>query len=150
MADNTTPAPVHVSNIRDFFTKERSEKGVEVPILTPTGEITDGRVFVRFSESRSYSTAKGEILRSYGPLDTAKPDPKLAPEEAAVVQAEIDVKLRARDLDLACALVIGWNIDEPFTPENVREVLDNMPLLRASVVTTGVNREVFFASKPAP
>jgi hypothetical protein len=146
MVKNSTPQteetkPLQITDIRALYTKQREEDGIDLEIFTPTGELTDGRVRICGVESKTYKARNAELMRAYGDLDPSHP-----PE--GMTEAEVQAKIEARDLDLACALVIGWNIPLEFNPANVRDVLDNIPALRKRIVTYGVRRDLFFAKTP--
>jgi hypothetical protein len=105
----------------DFYTVPRSEEGVEVPLLGPNNEPTEGRIRIVGQDSKAYRAASAELVRRNAEIGA------MEDRDAA------DILAAGYLLDFQAALITGWNFDEEFTPANLREFLTNAPRIGAQI-----------------
>jgi hypothetical protein len=124
-----------LGDVLALYTRAHLEAGIKVPIFTPTGEATNGWLHICGLESTAYRKRQTEIRRRCGDLSDDKIE-------------GVEDKREERDLDFACAFVLGWNLPIDFTPEALRDLLYNCPGLRERVVSYGVQPSLFFGETP--
>lgn len=98
----------------DFYTRPRSEEGVKVPLLLPSGADSGEWVIVKGPGSRSYRRAQSVFTRGLAELGSL-------PEEEREERAETLV------LEFLAPLVSAWSFSEPLTLDAVTAFLENAP-----------------------
>lgn len=117
-----------------YFTRKRSNEGVKMPILSPAGK-DEGEWFrVLGTESTVFKAAIVEKDRRLVEIAQLTADQQ---EEA---KAEMWTRLTA-------ALVVGWSFDNPCTPEEVIELLNEDRDLATQVNTFVTDRGRFFGEE---
>lgn len=118
-----------------FFTRERANEGVEVPLYTPDGTKSQHWIRIRGVDSDAFREAeansKREAFRVASIEDTV--------ERAKAIQ---DAKL-----NLIAALVISWSFEKECTPENVKEFFRQAPQIADAVDQVASKRALFFAKR---
>lgn len=118
-----------------FFTRERANEGVEVPLYTPDGTKSQHWVRIRGVDSDAFREAeansKREAFRVASIEDTV--------ERAKAIQ---DAKL-----NLIAALVISWSFEKECTLENVKEFFRQAPQIADAVDQVASKRALFFAKR---
>ena len=122
-----------MTNMADFFTREKANNGIKLPLVLPTGEPTEHWLIVRSSDSDEFK--KAEALANRKLLQLAKEPTQ---------QELVDLSLENR-LDMLSVLVSGWSFDNPCTPENVRNFLQSAPQIADAVDKTAGNRRFFYS-----
>ncbi|KXJ45892.1 hypothetical protein [Marinobacter sp. Hex_13] len=115
-----------------FFTRDKANKGIKVPLRTPEGKETEHFLVIRSQWSDDFQKAKAEAYR----------------DEFAAIAGKGEVKAEDRTVILAAALVADWSFDEECTPENVQNLLRNAPQLRDMIDRYASNDARFF-TKPS-
>ena len=115
-----------------FFTRDKANEGIKVPLRTPEGEATDHYLVVRSQWSDSFQKAKAEAYRA----------------DLAAIAGKGEAKAEDRTVVLTAALVADWAFDEECTPENVQNLLRNAPQLRDMIDRYASNDARFF-TKPS-
>lgn len=120
---------------KDFYTVDRAEQGIKVPLRLPSGGATDYWLHCRGIDAPSYREVMIPLVREIKALEASK---------------EADAATKAEDLNLrlVAAFVIGWNLPDEFTEEGVLELLRKTPRLRVEVDTSCAVRSNFFALAP--
>lgn len=119
-------------NIEDFFTREKANEGIELPLYAPGSKEPSGHWLrvrgVDSDEFRAANVASQRNLRSA--LDGNK-----VPDE----QFHIDQKRL-----LVASLVAGWSFDTEFNQENLLNFLKNAPQIEEAVNQIATRRNLFF------
>src|SRR5690554_3225672 len=118
-----------------FFTRERANEGVEVPLYTPDGTKSEHWLRIRGVDSDHFRLAEAESKRDAFRVASIE-DPV---ERAKAIQ---DAKL-----DLIAALVISWSFEKECTPENIKEFFRQAPQIADAVDQVASKRALFFAKR---
>lgn len=125
-----------------FFTRDKANAGIKLPLFTPDGEASEEWIQVRGVDSDAYRAAETEGFRRLRDAASAVLEAKTEDERKTIAQkAEVET-LRAR----AASLVCGWSFDEPCTTEAVEEVLRQAPQIQDQIMEVARNRNAFFSS----
>lgn len=118
-----------------FFTRERANEGIEIPLYLPDGTKTEHWLRIRGVDSDHFRLAEAEIKRDAmrvamieDPLERAK----------AIADAK---------LNLIAALVISWSFEKECTLENVKEFFRQAPQIADAVDQVASKRALFFAKR---
>jgi hypothetical protein len=115
-----------------FFTREKANEGIEIPLYLPDGTKTEHWLRIRGVDSDHFRLAEAESKREAmrvamieDPLERAK----------AIADAK---------LSLITALVISWSFEEECTHENVKEFFRQAPQIADAVDQVASKRALFF------
>lgn len=118
-----------------FFTRERANEGIEIPLYLPDGTKTEHWLRIRGVDSDHFRLAEAESKRDAmrvamieDPLERAK----------AIADAK---------LNLIAALVISWSFEKECTLENVKEFFRQAPQIADAVDQVASKRALFFAKR---
>lgn len=117
-----------------FFTRERANEGIEVPMYYPNGELSPHKLRIRGVDSDEYRAAYTEMQRKL--MEKAAEKDGAPPDRTDIT------------LDLLVSLVKSWTFEVPCTPENVRNFFREAPQLADSVSKLATRRSAFFVKKP--
>lgn len=116
-----------------FFTRERANEGIEIPLYLPDGTKTEHWLRIRGVDSDHFRLAEAESKRDAmrvamieDPLERAK----------AIADAK---------LNLIATLVISWSFEKECTLENVKEFFRQAPQIADAVDQVASKRALFFA-----
>lgn len=115
-----------------FYTREKANKGIALPLYLPTGERADHWIHVRGIDSDEFRAAEAEHKREALRIAMIE-DPK----ERTLAIADARASLLA-------ALVIDWSFDEPCTLENLKRFFREAPQLADSIDRAASRRDLFF------
>lgn len=135
-----------MSGKKDFFTRDKANEGVKLPLKTPDGKATDHWLQVRSIYSDEFKR-KERSLRQDNPAIGAAAKAIKDDKEREKFLAE---KWEESELALIATLVAGWSFDEPCTPEAVVEFLREAPQIARAVNDVSTSRALFFGSGPKP
>lgn len=121
-----------------FFTRETSNKGIELPLPLPNGMPSGDYLVIVGKWSDTFRTEEAEMKREAVQAASKYQDDKV---KRAKVMHEIEVKFLS-------ALVIGWSFDVEFNQKNVQKLLFNAPQIMELVDRAVVNDSLFFG-KPS-
>lgn len=120
-------------DMESFFTREKANSGVEVPLYRPDGSKSEHTIRIRGVDSDVFRAAEADARRKG--MDIALiSDPQ---ERSQAIQ---EAKLR-----LVSSLVISWSFEKECTPENVMEFFRNAPQIADAVDQVASKRSLFFA-----
>ncbi|MGL5525673.1 MAG: phage tail assembly chaperone [Aeromonas veronii] len=123
--------------MKEFFTSDRAEEGVELPLITPEGKATEHWLRIRGVDSDVFRLAELEASRAA--VEAAnKPDP-----------VERDKALLAVKTHLIAALVISWSFEQECTRDNVVTFFTKAPQIASAVDMKAGNRSSFFLQGPS-
>lgn len=123
------------NGMESFFTREKANTGVEVPLYLPSGEKSEHHLVIRGVDSDVFRAAESESRRK-SILIAQIPE---GPERDRAIE---DAKL-----DLIVSLVISWTFDSPCTHENVAAFLREAPQISDAIDRVASKRSLFFAQK---
>lgn len=115
-----------------FFTRDRANEGIKVPLRTPEGDQTDYYLIIRSQWSDSFQQAKAKSYR----------------DDLAALTGKETVCAEDRHAILTASLVAGWNLEEEFTDDNVIKLLKNAPQLR-DMIDRYASSDARFFTKPS-
>lgn len=137
-----------MTQMQDFFTRQKANDGVRFPLALPDGTATEHWLLVAGLDSDRYRALKAEQdrallmqMREAGADDSKKEAVRAAADDAY--------------LDRISILVTGWSFEQSCTPENVREFLQNAPHIRDAIDAVVSDRSLFYklaskSSTPTP
>ena len=121
--------------MKEFFTREKANKGIELPLFFPDGSKSEHSLTVRGVDSDHFRKAEAHAKRKAIEISEVE---KLEDREEAV-----------REIELECiaSLVAGWTFEEKFTPVNVVNFLREAPQIAIMVARFAARRSLFFQKK---
>lgn len=120
-------------DMESFFTREKANSGVEVPLYRPDGTKSEHSIRIRGVDSDVFRAAEAEARRKG--MDIAMVSDQ--EERAKAIQ---EAKLR-----LVASLVISWSFEKECTLDNVMEFFRNAPQIADAVDQVASKRSLFFA-----
>lgn len=118
-----------------FYTRERANEGIKIPLYLPDGTKTEHWLRIRGIDSDHFRLAEAESKRDAmrvamieDPLERAK----------AIADAK---------LSLIAELVISWSFEKECTHENVKEFFRQAPQIADAVDQVASKRALFFAKR---
>ncbi len=124
--------------LSDFATRAEANEGKKLFLLLPDGTPTEEYLLVRGIDSDEFRAAKTAASRAVFELDKKQLDDK-----AFIKKFDEDAEFTQFQ-----ALVIGWSLEEEFTPDNLKLLLTESPNIRERVNNFAANRAEFFKKKP--
>lgn len=139
------PTNPTASTMEAFFTRQRANEGIEVPLFLPDGTPTEHSLRVRGVDSDNFRQADAAARR--GLLASA-----VDGDGAKLASAAVEARL-----DTLAALVVSWTFEKECTPANVKEFLREAPQIAEQIDRLAAKRSLFFklgspnsAPSPAP
>lgn len=121
--------------MESFFTRERANEGVQVPLYLPSGKKSDHWVRIRGVDSDLFRQAEANSKRAAIKIAAIEDE-----EERA--RAIADTKL-----ELIASLVIGWSFEKECSLENIKEFLHQAPQIADAVDQVAGKRALFFGGR---
>ena len=118
-----------------FFTRERANEGVEIPLYTPDGTKTQHWIRIRGVDSDVFREAEANSKRDAF---------RVASMEDSLERAKA---IQEAKLNLIAALVISWSFEKECTLENVKEFFRQAPQIADAVDQVASKRALFFAKR---
>jgi len=118
-----------------FFTRERANEGVEVPLYTPDGTKSQHWIRIRGVDSDAFREAEANSKRDAF---------RVASIEDTVERAKA---IQDAKLNLIASLVISWSFEKECTPKNVKEFFRQAPQIADAVDQVASKRALFFAKR---
>lgn len=121
-----------------FFTRDISNKGIELPLPLPNGMPSGDHLVVLGKWSDKFRTEEAEMKREAVQAASKYQDDKV---KRAKAMREIEIKF-------VSSLVIGWSFDVEFDQKNVQKLFFNAPQIMELVDQSVVKDSLFFG-KPS-
>lgn len=126
-----------------FFTRERANEGIELPLAFPDGTPSPHWIRIRGMDSDAFKAADASAKRRMFEI-AGEPD-----------KTKIENFLADAKVSSISALVISWSFPEPCTPEKVKEFLREAPQIADQIDRIASKRSLFFRkdsinSSPTP
>lgn len=121
--------------MQEFFTRQKANEGVKLPLYLPDGTPSEHWIKVRGIDSDHFRKAEASAKRKA--IEFAQIDDV---EERAN-------KVRETELECIAALVAGWSFDMECTKENVVNFLREAPQIADMVNRYAARRAEFFSKK---
>jgi hypothetical protein len=122
------------SSQAQFFTRERANSGIKIPLFLPGGGKSEHWFMVRGVDSDHFRLAEAASRRRIVDVMQLK-------SEQEQLEAIEDEKRK-----LIAELVFGWSFEQPCTHENVVAFLREAPQIADSLDKLSGQRALFFAS----
>lgn len=117
-----------------FFTREASNKGIELPLPLPDGMPSGDHLIIVGKYSDLYRENESDMKRRAVEVCSKYPDDK----------KKRDAHLHKLEVEFLASLVIGWSFDVEFNKKNVETLLREAPQIRDLVDKSVVNNSLFF------
>lgn len=118
--------------IEDFFTREKANEGIKLPLFLPgTNEDSGQWLQVRGVDSDEFRAATVLTQRN---LREAFADGKVPSDEFHIHQKRL----------LVASLIAGWSFEQEFTVDNLMNFLVNAPQIEEAVNQIATRRNLFF------
>lgn len=121
-----------MSGMEDFYTRDKANEGIKVPLYLPDGKESEHSIKIRGVDSDIFRAADTEARRAA--LQIARSG--LSDEEKNLAYKKVENKLIA-------SLVISWTFDKECTLDNVVEFLENAPQIKDGIDLKAGNRKAF-------
>ena len=121
-----------------FFTRDISNKGIELPLPLPNGMPSGDHLVILGKWSDEFRTQEAEMKREAVQAASKYHDDKV---KRAKAMREIEIKF-------VSSLVVRWSFDVEFNQKNVQKLLFNAPQIMELVDKAVVNDSLFFG-KPS-
>ena len=123
-----------MGNASDFFTRDKANEGVKIPLISPrTGQAE--WVKILGIDSDIFRQAKIDKFRRL--VEIASIEDKTEREQAE----------KNADLELLTVLVLDWSLDIPCEHDEIMDVLKNAPMIADIVDTKAGARSLFLEKK---
>ena len=119
--------------IEDFYTREKANSGIKLPLTAPNGSKTEHFLMLRGVDSDAFRAAKTESEREAADIAAIKDDKE---------RAEAILSSQRR---LMASLVVSWSFDSDCTSEAVATLFREAPQIMDLVDRVVSNRALFFA-----
>ena len=124
--------------MEEFFTRQKANEGVKLPLFLPDGTATEHYLVVRGIDSDHWRQADAESKRMLARAFKTDEDLK-----------KLDDKAMAHLIDesrmmVLTALIAGWSFDDECSPENVRKLLTEAPQIADEIDKFAARRTRFF------
>ncbi|MBF0675592.1 phage tail assembly chaperone [Pseudomonas sp.] len=116
----------------DFFTRAKANEGERMPLALPDGTPTDSYLVIRGVDSDLFRQALDDHRRDVLAASSIKDE------------AERKEAVKASQLRLVAALVIGWSFDAEFTEAALLELLREAPYIADAADRFASDRRRFF------
>lgn len=123
--------------IEQFFTREKAEKGKELPLFFPDGSISEHSIFIRGIDSDHFKAAERQSVRRAVDLTEQRKKDELTDEQ-------VEKEYEEEKLKLVASLVIRWTLPDDFTEENVIQLLREAPQIKDKINSLAADRKSFF------
>lgn len=129
------------SNMEEFYTKDRANEGVEMPLFKPTGEKTEHSFRILGVDSDAYAKAETAMRRALGGIQA---EAKLLGSDEDRL-AFVDEKQTYWKNKVLASVIADWTFDQECTEANKIEFLKNAPQIAKAVDTFISDRRLFFS-----
>lgn len=119
-------------SMEQFFTRDKANEGVKVPLSLPDGTPTEHYLVLRSQWSDAFQQARQDSYR--------------ADLEALKDGKEIDAT--ERHIAICASLIAGWSFEQELTEANVKKLLREAPQLR-EMVDRFSSQDARFFGKPS-
>lgn len=126
--------------MEEFFTRDRANEGVKVPLHRPDGSKSDHWLLVRGVDSDEFRRAERECKKRFGVVEIEAK----AIEDTEKRVAFKDQKQEEQENQLLSSLIADWSFDKPCTSENVAEFFLQAPQIADAVNKFAGHRALFF------
>lgn len=131
---------------QDFYTRQKANEGVKLPLCLPDGTPTDEYLVIRGVDSDQYRSAETSANYETLMLMQRERQGKKKPD----LEARKKIKLR-----LIASLVADWSLEEACSEKNIMQLLKEAPQILEDIDHFANDRKGFFnkpsvASKTTP
>jgi hypothetical protein len=121
--------------MKEFYTREKSNEGVKLPLYYPDGTPSEHWLTVRGIDSDAFRMAESKAKRKA--------------VEIAQIENEQERAEKVRETEIGCiaALIAGWSFEKELTTDNVYEFLTEAPQIADMVNRFAARRAEFFGKK---
>ena len=120
--------------MEQFFTRDKANEGIKLPLFEPTGEPTDHYLIVRGVDSDEFRRSQARLNREV--VKVSDLDEKEREARFGVLQTE-----------LVASLVSEWSFEDECTPESVKQFLLKAPQIQDAINVFAGRRSYFFAKR---
>lgn len=119
--------------MEQFYTRQKANEGIEVPLYLPDGTKSEESLSIRGIDSDIFRAAESEAKRKS--MEVALIEDEAERKEASAEQRR----------GLIASLVISWTFDKECTLENVKDFLREAPQIADQIDQVAARRSLFFA-----
>jgi hypothetical protein len=118
-------------DMEQFYTREKANEGIKLPLTCVNGEATDHYLVIRGRDSDLFRDAESEAKR------------------ALINSGGEDVNSIAKEgvKTVIASLVSGWSFDKECNLNNVKQFLESAPQISDEIDRVAGDRALFFALK---
>lgn len=133
-----------MDELEQFYTQEKSEEGMRVPLLKPDGSESGHWLLIRGTDSQAFRLAERMGQRKGRDLAFKTKDENQLAAGYAGIETEV-----------IASLVKAWSFEKPCTLANVVDFFKKAPQIQDTVNVMGAKRALFFkngstSSEPSP
>lgn len=134
-----------MDEMQQFFTREKANNGIKLPLYTPTGEKTDHWLLIRGVDSDTYQACQRSLLSEQANI---KADLQIIEDkqERKKIAAQ---KLEDQENTLIASLVVDWSFKTQCNEKNIKKLLVEAPQIKQAINTISTKRSLFFNSGPS-
>jgi hypothetical protein len=130
------------TEINAFFTREKANKGLPMPLKFPDGTDSGKTLHVLGVDSDTFRAASARKSRRL--LEVSA---ELESKKDANTTERLEEEMEKANVELLASVVTGWDLDTPFTPENVRKLLTESRTVMQQVDLFAGDRASFFGKR---
>lgn len=132
--------------LSDYFTREKANEGLRLPLRTPEGVDEGDWVHIQGIDSDAFREARVEQSRRLMAIAQIGEEAK-TPEERERCAAIRKDAARDNDLRVTASLITAWSFEEPPTEEAKMTLLREAPYIQQQIDGVAFNRSSFFGRK---
>ncbi|MDO6706792.1 phage tail assembly chaperone [Photobacterium sp. 1_MG-2023] len=121
--------------MEQFFTREKANEGIQVPLYLPDGTESEHWLKIRGVDSDAFREAESESRRLT--LEIASLEDEGARKDA----------LKGQKVTLLSSLILSWSFEEACTAENVQKLLTEAPQIADQIDRLAAKRSLFFGKR---
>lgn len=124
-----------MTSMNDFFTRQKANAGIKLPLSLPDGTETEHFLVVRGVDSDVFREAETEAKRN-------------AMQVAAMAETtERKEAMADEKRTLVASLVMSWSFDQECTLDNIKAFLHEAPQIADQIDQIAARRTLFFNKK---
>lgn len=126
-----------MSDMQQFFTRQKANAGIKLPLYRPDGSATEHYLVVRGVDSDQFIAAQDEAMRRIRDITLI---------DDAREKAEA---LRDNSIIMLSSLIAEWSMSDDCNPENKAKLLREAPQIMSAINEVAARREVFYQNSLA-
>ena len=127
--------------MEEFFTREKANTGIELPLFTPDGKKSDHTITILGVDSDEHYHAELREKRKIMAMAPVMEKLSEADRDTAILEAQ-----RSSELEIFAALISDWSFDQECNHEHKIKLLSNAPQIAHRIDKIASDRKLVFGN----